>query len=155
MLNAADGAINSRWPEVPQILEPGNAITFGPEDIDELSGLSVAIPRSQVGQLIGEIVLSSRLLTPNGDGINDEVEIFFNLLQLTLPTPVAFEIFDLAGRKVHAIFAEEHRLGPAIHRWDGRGADGERLLPGLYVWVLRVEADAFEERHTGTIGVAY
>ncbi|MBN64221.1 MAG: hypothetical protein CME20_22910 [Gemmatimonadetes bacterium] len=148
-------AFNSRWPQVPQILEPGNAIAFGPEDIDELSGLSVAIPRSQVGQLLGEIALSPRVLTPNGDGVNDEMEIFFNLLQLTLPTPVAFEIYDLAGRKVQTVFAEDHRLGPALHRWDGRSMDGKLLAPGLYVWVLRVEADAFAERHCGTIGVAY
>ena len=46
-------AFNSRWPEVPQILEPGNAIAFGPEDIDELSGLSVAIPRSRSWPISG------------------------------------------------------------------------------------------------------
>lgn len=148
-------AFNSRWPQVPQILEPGNAVSFGPEDIDELSGLSVAIPRSQVGQLVGDIVLSNRFLTPNGDGVNDELEIFFNLLQLTLPTPVVFDLYDLAGRKVHRIFGDEHRLGPATHRWDGRKEDGELVLPGMYVWVLRVKADSFEERHRGTIGVVY
>ena len=53
-------AFNRLWPEVPQILEPGNAVSFGPEDIVELSGLSVAIPREQVGKLVGDIVLSSR-----------------------------------------------------------------------------------------------
>lgn len=148
-------AINSRWPDVPQILEPGNATSFGPDDIDVLAGLSVAIPRSQVGKLIGEIVLSSRVLTPNGDGVNDELEVFFNLLQLTLPTPVAFDIYDLAGRRVHTVFDEEHRLGPATHRWDGRLADGRAVLPGMYVWVLRVEADSFEERHSGILGVVY
>ena len=148
-------AFNSLWPEVPQILESGNAVSFGPEDIDELSGLSVAIPRSQVGQLVGDIVLSSRLLTPNGDGVNDELEIFFNLLQLTLPTPVVFDLYNLAGRKVHTVFGSEHRLGPATHRWDGRRADGELLQPGIYIWVLRVEADSFVERHRGTIGIVY
>jgi hypothetical protein len=148
-------AFNSRWPEVPQIVEPGNAVSFGPDDVDELSGLSVAIPRSQVGKLVGDIALSNRLLTPNGDGINDELEIRFNLLQLTLPTPVTFDLYDLAGRKVHAIFAEEHRLGPAVHRWDGLGADGHQLLPGTYVWVMRVRADAFEEVHAGTMAIVY
>ena len=148
-------AFNHRWPQVPQILEPGNAVAFGPEDIDELSGLSVAIPRSQVGQLVGEIALSTSVLTPNGDGVNDEMEIFFNLLQLTLPTLVVFEIYDLAGHKVQTVFAEDHRLGPASHRWDGRSKNGKLLSPGVYVWVLRVEADAFAEQHEGTIGVAY
>ena len=148
-------AFNSRWPQVPQILQPGNAVSFGPDDIDELSDLSVAIPRAQVGKLVGDIILSSRWLTPNMDGINDELVIFFNLLQLTLPTPVIFEVYDLAGNKVHTVFGAEHGLGPATHRWDGRGSDGELVLPGIYMWVMRVEADSFEERHSGTIGVMY
>jgi hypothetical protein len=148
-------AYNSRWPTVPQILEPGNAVSFGPDDIDELAGLAVAIPQAQVGKLIGQIVFSTRVLTPNGDGINDELEIFFNLLQLTLPTPIALEIYDLAGRRVHTVFDEEHRIGPVLHTWDGRGDDGSPLLPGSYVWVMRVRADAFEEAHAGTIAIAY
>lgn len=148
-------AYNSRWPTVPQILEPGNAVSFGPDDIDELAGLAVAIPQAQVGKLIGQIVLSTKTVTPNGDGINDELEIFFNLLQLTLPTPVAFELYDLAGRKVHTVFEQEHRIGPVSYRWNGRGRDGSRPLPGSYIWVMRVRADAFEEIHTGTIAIAY
>jgi hypothetical protein len=147
-------AYHHSFPGVPQRLEAGEAVDFGPGDVPELSGLSVAIPQSQVGKLVGEISLSSRVLTPNGDGVNDAVEMGFNLLQLTRPTPVAWEIHDLAGRRVHTVFAEERRIGPATYRWDGRAAGG-LLPPGNYVWVLRVEADAFEERHTGVIAVVY
>ena len=39
--------------------------------------------------------------------------------------------------------------------WDGRLADGSTVLPGTYIWALRVEADAFDEVHTGTMAVAY
>ncbi len=148
-------AYNSRWPTVPQILEPGNAVSFGPEDIDELASLAVAIPQAQVGKLVGQIVWSTDVLTPNGDGINDELEVFFNLLQLTLPTPVSLEIYDLAGRKVHTVFSDEHRIGPVIKRWDGMGEDGRPLLPGSYIWVMRIRADAFEEVHAGTIAIVY
>jgi len=28
-------------------------------------------------------------------------------------------------------------------------------LPGSYIWVLRVESDAFAEVHSGTVAVAY
>jgi hypothetical protein len=147
-------AYHHSFPTVPQRLEAGEAVDFGPGDVPELSGLSVAIPQSQVGKLIGEIYLSSRVLTPNGDGANDSVEMGFNLLQLTKPTLVAWEIYDLAGRRVYTVFAEDRRIGPATYRWDGRGAGG-LLPPGNYIWVLRVEADAFEERHAGIIAVAY
>lgn len=140
---------------LPQRLEPGNAADFGPTDFAELSGLSVVIPRDQVGQLVGEIVTARAVFTPNGDLINDEFEVFFNLLQLTKPTRVTMDLYDLSGRLVHTLFDEEKTIGPALHRWDGRLRDGHLAPPGQYVWVLRVEADAFEERHTGVLGVAY
>jgi hypothetical protein len=140
---------------VPQRLEPGDATDFGPGDFAELSDLSVVIPREQVGQLVGEIDVLSPVVTPNGDGINDEFEMFFNLLQLTKATPVSLEIYDLAGRHLHTVFDEEMIIGPSTHTWDGRRADGTPLPPGHYVWQLRVRADAFEEHHTGVLGVVY
>ena len=140
---------------VPQRLEPGEATDFGPGDFAELSDLSVVIPREQVGQLIGEIVIDSKIITPNGDLENDLFEVFFNLLQLTKPTPVTMEIYDLSGRRLHTVFDEEKIIGPATHTWDGRLDDGSLVPPGHYLWLLRVRADAFEERHTGVLGVAY
>ena len=140
---------------VPQRLQPGNAVVFAPDDVDELSTLFVAIPRRQIGKLVGEIVLNGRVLTPNGDGVNEGFELFFNLLQLVGPAPVALEIYDLAGRRVHQVFKEERGIGPASRTWDGRGSRGQLVRPGIYLWVLRVEADAFEERHSGTLAVIY
>jgi len=148
-------AYNSRAGAVPQRLQPGNAAVFGPDDIDEISGLFVAIPRKQLGQLVGEIIVPARVFTPNGDGVNDSFEIFFNLLQLVEPAPVALDVFDLSGRRVLRVFAEDRGIGPTQCTWDGRGADGRLALPGTYIWVLQVEADAFVERHSGTMGVAY
>ena len=140
---------------VPQRLEPGNAMDFGPGDHDQLSGLSVAIPREQVGQLVGEIAVLPPVFTPNGDLVNDQVEVFFNLLQLTKPTPVRLEIHDLSGRFLHCVFDEELTIGPSLHRWDGRLTSGALVPAGHYVWVLTVRADAFEERHVGVLGVVY
>ena len=65
------------------------------------------------------------------------------------------DIFDLAGRRVRQVLVEERTIGPAFYRWDGRLDSGELAAPGNYVWVLRVEADAFAERHIGVVGVAY
>ena len=141
--------------KVPQRLEPGDAADFGAGDFAELSDLSVVIPREQVGQLLGEIVIDSKVITPNGDHENDDFEVFFNLLQLTKPTPVSMEIYDLSGRHLHTIFDEEKIIGPAAHVWNGTLDDGSLVPPGHYLWLLRVRADAFEERHAGVIGVAY
>lgn len=140
---------------VPQRLEPGDASDFGPGDFAELSDLTVVIPREQVGKLIGEIVVDSKIMTPNGDLENDEFEVFFNLLQLTKPTPVTMEIYDLSGRRLHTVFDEKKIIGPSTHTWDAVLSNGSLVPPGHYLWLLRVRADAFEERHVGVLGVAY
>ena len=146
---------HSRSGAVPQRLAAGDATDFGPGDFAELSNLSVAIPRPQIGKLVGEIVFKSRVFTPNGDGVHDELEVFFNVLQLTRAAPVQLEVYDLAGRLVYEVFGEERGIGPVEVRWDGRLDDGGLVLPGTYVWVLRVGADAFEEVHSGALAVAY
>jgi hypothetical protein len=148
-------AYNSLAGSVPQRLEPGNAVVFGPDDIDQLSGLFVAIPKKQLGRLVGEIVVPFRVFTPNGDGINDLFEVSFNLLQLVRPASVALDVFDLSGRRVRRVFVEERGIGPVSKNWDGRDEHGRLVSPGTYVWVLKVEADAFTERHSGTLAVAY
>jgi hypothetical protein len=50
-------------------------------------------------KLIDELSLSSPVLTPNGDGVNDEVEIRFVTSKVEESTP-QIQIFDLAGRPV-------------------------------------------------------
>ena len=148
-------AFNSKWPLVPQILESGNAVSFGPSDNDDLASLAVAIPEAQVGKLVGKILFSTSVITPNGDGVNDQVDIFFNLLQLTRPTQVVLEIYDLAGNKVHIVTEAQQTIGPVTYQWDGFSAEESLLMPGSYIWLLRVKADAFEEIHKGVIAIAY
>jgi hypothetical protein len=148
-------AFNSRAPEVPQGIVGGNAISFGPGDDDALSGLAVSIPKPQIGKLVGEIRINTRFITPNGDGINDALDVFFNVLQITVPAPVTFAVYDLAGEHVYTAFRADLGIGPVNFAWDGKRDDGSALLPGTYIWSLRVESDAFEEVHTGTIAIAY
>ena len=79
----------------------------------------------------------------------------FNILQLVQPAPVALDIYDLSARRVCRVFEQERGIGPASLIWDGRLADGSLATPGNYIWVLRVMADAFEERHQGVLCVVY
>ena len=148
-------AYNSDFADVPQVLQPGNALVFGPGDADVKSSLSVEIPKSQIGKLVGEISSGPRVFTPNGDGINDSFDLAFNLLQLTDSVPVRLDLFDLAGRRIHTLFSQQRSIGPLAHQWDGCLANGILIPPGVYVWVLRVRADAFEERHSGTLAIVY
>ncbi|NKB68694.1 MAG: hypothetical protein GKR89_16645 [Candidatus Latescibacteria bacterium] len=146
---------NSDAPGVPQPLEPGQAADFGPDDNPDLSGLFVAIPKKQLGRLVGQIESPVRVVTPNGDGVNERFHLSFNLLQLVQPAPVAVDIFALDGRRLHRGQLQERGVGPVQCQWDGRDGQGRLVPPGLYIWVLAVEADAFVERHTGTVAVVY
>ena len=68
--------------------------------------------------------------SPNGDGINDEIQAFidcgfeYNMLR--------FAVFDRWGGQV---FASGAGGAPA---WDGR-AKGRPAMPGLYTWFLEYE----------------
>lgn len=148
-------AFRNDTPDVPQRLAPGDARYFAPDDVAELSGLFVAIPEDNLGHLVGQIKVSEPVITPNGDGINDSVELQFNLLQLVSPVPVAVDVFDLAGRRLRQLPVGNLGIGPGQQSWDGTDDDGRLVPPGIYVWVLRIDADAFEEQHSGTIGVVY
>ncbi|HCL28815.1 MAG TPA: hypothetical protein DIC52_10300 [Candidatus Latescibacteria bacterium] len=148
-------AYHSDSSALPQALRPGDATEFGPSDFAELSSLSVAVPKSQIGTLVGEIQFDSRVITPNGDGVHDELRVFFNLLQLTRPAQATLMLFDLAGRRVVTLFDAEQGIGPVEVAWNGIADNGNLVLPGNYVWTLEVHADAFTERHQGVVGVAF
>ena len=147
-------AYSGQADQVPQAVTPGNATHFDPSDIDELSGLSVAIPKQQIGKLVGNVTVDPRMITPNDDGINESLNFFFNILQLTRDTPISLELYDLSGRCIGVLIDESRGIGPVELTWDGT-LNGNKLIPGIYIWQLRVTADAFEEFHTGMVGVVY
>lgn len=148
-------AINSRFPTVPQRLGSGQAVDFGPGDSDAASGVTVVIPKPQIGHLVGAVIVTNKVFTPNGDAVNEQFGMDFNILQLVQPAPVALDIYDLSARRVCRVFEEERGIGPVSLTWAGRLADGSLATPGNYIWVLRVMADAFEERHQGVLSVVY
>ena len=94
------------------------------------------------------------MITPNDDGINESLNFFFNILQLTRDTPISLELYDLSGRCIGVLIDESRGIGPVELTWDGT-LNGNKLIPGIYIWQLRVTADAFEEFHTGMVGVVY
>jgi hypothetical protein len=86
--------------------------------------------------LIGGLELKPAVFSPNGDGINDALEIRFTVFKAETAQPVV-EIIDLAGRTVAAL---ELSLieGRWQATWDGRDGGGQASAPGLYL--CRVEA---------------
>ena len=91
---------------LPQPVEPGDASA-------ELGTNSLRV-LGMAGQSDGPVVgldFSTRVLTPNGDGVHDEVEIGYALVGLPEDVPVVFKVYSLDGRRVAERFLGTQRFG--------------------------------------------
>ena len=104
--------------------------------------------------LLANFELENPVLTPNGDGINDELRIGYSLLTVTRPSPVELSLFDLGGRPVASVEAMQP-VGNHSQVWDGRGSDGALVPPGTYIYRLRVRGDGDPEVRRGIVAVVY
>ena len=112
----------------------------------------VSLPVSR--SLFANVELSSRVITPNGDGINDELQLSVDLVNVLAPRPLRLKLYDLAGRAVYDR-SWNGRAGSQQFSWDGRDPDGGRVAPGLYIVEILVAGDAGDERARAIISVAF
>ena len=103
--------------------------------------------------LIEDLVVAQALFTPNGDGINDWLDISFVVLKMSTPD-ARVEIFDLAGRRVARLAptATDDRLS---FTWTGRAEDGALVPPGTYLCRIDLGAAQGEDSSLRAIAVAY
>ena len=132
---------------VRQRVDPGDAT-----DLVESSTNIVSLPVSL--ELLANMSLSSKAITPNGDGINDELTLEIALVNVLAPRPLRLRLYDLAGRPVYD-HSEDSRAGQRKLVWDGHDNRGDRVAPGLYVLEVLVEGDAGDEKAQALIAVAY
>ena len=134
---------------IPQVIESGNAAPrFAGDD------LSVRVPLE--GQrLVYQVSAMPAVFTPNGDGINDYTTITYDLLYLTGQAPVALQIYDLARNQVAEVPTAGSGSGRFQLPWDGRDAQGNLLLPGVYILQVEVETDNGTERSNSVVTIAY
>jgi hypothetical protein len=108
------------------------------------------------GGLIRQVSLSG-VLTPNGDGINDEVVVRFALVKVLEDRPLEVGVYDLGGRLVGRgrSGGVMGKVGEQEFVWDGRDLGGGVVAPGLYVCRVRVKADQGDDQVLRLIHVAY
>ncbi len=137
---------NSNRDDIRQRVDPGDA-----DELIESSTIVVRLPVS--GDLITDLRLEPAVLTPNGDGLNDEFDLTFNLANVLEPRSIQLRVFDLSGRLVYAenrdAVAGQQRFG-----WDGRSG-GRRVAPGAYLVELRLASDSRDEAAHRILPVAY
>ena len=135
--------------EVRQALTAGNA-----DPLVDSNTLSVGLVNVEE-KAVNALKLSSPVFTPNGDGINDVLEIEYELLNLFGAVPVALELYDLSGRRVGMVQRGTAASGRFALAWDGVLANGTVTAPGLYLLRLEVDSDQGKEARQRVIALAY
>ena len=144
-----------------QSVLPGNATQLGEDDVSFRSGITVLSPSVTEADLAGDIDLSTPVFTPNGDAVNDKLDLTFEILAVVGQARITVEVFDLGGRPVRLLFEREGENGvynavrfPELS-WAGIDEQGERVPPGLYLVRLNIDGDARSGAAVRTVGVAY
>jgi hypothetical protein len=132
---------------VRQLVDAGDAT-----DLVESSTNVVMLPVTQ--NLVGNLGTNSRAITPNGDGLNDELIAVFDLVNVLVPRPLTLSVFDLSGHRMYS--AElSGTAGRTELTWDGRDDAGSLVSPGLYVVEISVAGDTGDRGRRQVISVVY
>lgn len=103
---------------------------------------------ADAGVLIRQVEVTP-LVSPNGDGVNDEGAIRFVLAKVEEAVPEV-SIYDLSGRQVRVVAPGVDGYG-----WDGRDDTGRLLPPGAYLCQIKLAADIGDEREHRIVNLAY
>ena len=146
-----EGQLINRDPQaalLPQSIEAGDARP-------EVASNSIQVVASGAElSVLGALRLSSPVLTPNGDGANDIVVAAFDLFGVN-GAQTTMKVRDLAGRRVATLLSATSQAGSYAPIWDGTGADGELVPPGLYLVQIEVEIDLGVVTQTHAVAVTY
>ena len=135
--------------EIWQPVQPGDATAL--RDGNTLSVQALALG----SRVLGALDLAGGVFTPNGDGVNDRLDIAYDLLKLVAPTPVVVQVRDVAGGLVREVYHGLDAAGRHRRRWDGLDGHGQRVAPGVYICRVEVATEEGRRQRTGVIAVTY
>jgi hypothetical protein len=134
----------------------GNSAELGAGDERNLSGTTVTSPEViKSDKLVDALSVVPNPFTPNGDGINDQIAVTYNVLTLTKAGDVDVRLYDLSGRLVHTLQSTALRNGRYNLTWDGLDAHGELVPPGVYLIGVKVEGDLHSDMQLRPVAVVY
>jgi len=105
-------------------------------------------------RLIEALDISSSVLTPNGDGLNDEVYIRLVTLNVDEAAPHV-DLFDLRGKRLVRLEATSTRQAEYAFAFTGRDAAGRLLPPGVYLYRVDLGADSGQDTALHSLSIAY
>ncbi len=103
--------------------------------------------------LIGDLSMRPAVVTPNGDGVNDLLELEFAVLKVTSDN-ASVRIFDLTGKQV-TLLRRGTGSGVVSFAWPGTDDSGRPVLPGVYLASVEVHAMSGVDRVVRPFAVAY
>ena len=94
-------------------------------------------------RVLSDVEIRPPVLTPNGDGVNDEMNFVFTVSKLTGAQGAKFRIYDLSGRLMRDWVEERGQVSGAYSvTWSGRDQAGDIVPPGIYLLEVDVDADS-------------
>ena len=139
---------DSQTGELGQDVVPGDATPAA-----EANRLSIQGALRQ--ELVLELKANPPVFTPNGDGINDELQVSYILLRALVQVPIDVTLYDLSGRSIRRLQNNGALNGPQQLLWDGKNEDGVMAPPGIYLLRLSIDTDTGSENRTLLVGLAY
>lgn len=134
--------------EVRQAANDGDATS-------EFEGNRVSVATAARNRLLLRLRDGGRVMTPNGDGVNDVALLAIQLFEITEPAPLRVEVLDLSGRRVRLLYEGERGIGAHDFGWDARDDGGRVVPPGLYLARIRAHTDGSQVETTRVLHVVY
>ena len=135
---------------LPQPIVSGDA-----SELLSTNSLRVLSVSDQQPALVQNLRFSTPVLTPNGDGVHDELRMAYALYGLPEQVPVELAVYALDGRHVASVSQGLQTAGPQTARWDGRDAQGAALPPGVYLISVVLQSERRAAALLRPVGVAY
>lgn len=116
-----------------------------------LLAVLLAAPPATAGpnsQSLGGITLTEvvpRVVTPNGDMLNDV--IYFKFDDTLSGLPIESEVYDINGAKISGLALNSTETSLT---WDGKDDGGRNVPSGIYIYAIKLGS----RRATGTVVVA-
>ncbi|MFH1007408.1 MAG: hypothetical protein V1800_07900 [Candidatus Latescibacterota bacterium] len=146
-------AFDTQVDELPQLIEPGDAHSgVGTNSI------GVNFKKKSFGNLLAGLEVSA-VITPNGDGANEEAFISYAIAQMDPVfgrAEVRLGIYDTMGRLLRTFPVRSDGNGVYDDaKWDGKDEHGKIVSPGLYLCTISAETDIGTFRETRPVVVVY
>ena len=144
----AGEVIDAASANLPQSVDGGDA-----RDDVHTNSLQVFSRDARTTVLDG-VRLMQPALTPNGDRVNDEIHVEFSVLFVD-EADVTVKVYDVAGRYIAILAAENRGRSAQQVSWDGLDDDRNLVPPGLYLLVIEVNTQREIARQLLTVPVVY